>query len=475
MNPLIHWQEGMFVRPHHFQLMQHGLLQRVQAAATRGLHYPYGVVEAQLSRDALESGEVRFDRLHVVLRNGWEVRVPDDCDLPVLGVRDALRQSRTGEVEILLGLPRHDPRRGNAARSEEVGDPRLRLVYRQRQEQRIDENTGDNPQPVPFRLLNARLLIAPGSPEAPELADLETLTVAAIRRAATDGAAIRAEPVIDHAPPCLYLAASPGLGDLVRTMHGRIENSRRAIARRLAAEKFAVDNLHGSQFAQLLRLRALSRGSVRAADRLNAPQVTPAELFLELHGVLAELEAFTPSAARSDSRALVYDHDKPYRAFSRLSERLNLALQEAEELSYEKVEFDRAEQRFARAALLPEHFGSSVTGYFLGITHAMDSLTLARRIEDPAQFELTSGGRVGRNFGGIPLKWQEAPAGLPSKPNLHYFQIRHREPSFAALWDAIRREGTMAVTRRKENLDLSEAEFTLYLTLAPRTYDEDAA
>jgi predicted component of type VI protein secretion system len=51
----IHWYEGLFLQPQHLQAMQRDLIDRVAVERRLHLPFPYGVVESDLSRDALEN------------------------------------------------------------------------------------------------------------------------------------------------------------------------------------------------------------------------------------------------------------------------------------------------------------------------------------------------------------------------------------------------------------------------------------
>lgn len=72
----VHWHEGLFLQPQHLQLMQRRL--QLEMRAARALLCPqfYGVVEGKLSYDDLADGRIRFERLHVILPSGQEVRFP---------------------------------------------------------------------------------------------------------------------------------------------------------------------------------------------------------------------------------------------------------------------------------------------------------------------------------------------------------------------------------------------------------------
>src|SRR2546421_213883 len=101
MTRLVHWHEGMFMRVQNLQMMQQGMLERIEGLRSLQHHYPYGIIEAVVARDALQTGKLRFERLRAVFRNGVEIEAPAECDLPALPLQEELARSRSGEVTVL--------------------------------------------------------------------------------------------------------------------------------------------------------------------------------------------------------------------------------------------------------------------------------------------------------------------------------------------------------------------------------------
>src|SRR2546426_3112142 len=157
--PQIHWHEGLFLRPHHLQTMQHHLLEQVAIERRLAWAYPYGVIEAQISADEIKNSCIRFEKLHVVMeKSGLEVRVPETADLPSLDIKNAFASS-TGSFTVYLGVPFWSAERSNAIDPERGDDLRTRKIYRVQSINRPDENTGENVQPLLVRRINARLLL----------------------------------------------------------------------------------------------------------------------------------------------------------------------------------------------------------------------------------------------------------------------------------------------------------------------------
>src|SRR3954447_8576717 len=109
----VHWHEGLFLQPHHLQAMQRSLLEQSIGERKLSFAYPYGLIDAKISADALENMLVRFDRLRVVMPSGLEVSVPDNAELPALDIKQAFA-SGSGGFTVSLGVPLWYASRANA-------------------------------------------------------------------------------------------------------------------------------------------------------------------------------------------------------------------------------------------------------------------------------------------------------------------------------------------------------------------------
>ena len=139
--------------------------------------YPYGVIDYRLSSDALENMLVQFDRLRVLMPSGLYLDVPENADLPALDIKEAFEGA--GEpFTIYLGVPLWYGSRANAIERGEAADPRVKRLYKVQEIEWFDENTGENPQPVLVRRINARLMF-----EDEDRTDMEVLPLLRIARA----------------------------------------------------------------------------------------------------------------------------------------------------------------------------------------------------------------------------------------------------------------------------------------------------
>lgn len=501
MTRLVHWQEGMLMRVQNLQMLQQGFLERLEDVRRFQHHYPYGVIEAEVARDALEAGKIRFVRLRVLLRSGLEVIHPTECELAALPVREELAKSRSGEVTVLLGVPDYSSGLANAFRVDERPDHRVKYRYIPRSEVRYDENTGDNKQAIVVRTLNARLVF-----EHEDRSGLECLPLARVRRAnAGSGTEFRVELAAGFVPPCLFLPPPTAVQDPAARTAGpqpilpdislphrlseevhlavqKVEVARQLQDARLQNERLNMAALQGSQFQQWMRFLSLSRHAGRLLTLEHSPHTTPFDMFLALYETLCEMEALCPPRNTGTSRvlkatALKYDHEDPFVVFSRLRGRLEKALLDVGGVEYHEAPFelDSSGQNRVRAALGAQFFGPKISACYLAVKTQVSVMDLTLTLQKRQHFELTTPHAIDRGNGGLQLRYEpNPPAGLPDAPDLHYFQVeRSNDSSLIQLWESVEKHGELGISRINSHLNLSKSTFIFYAILQPRAIEAE--
>ena len=453
MSLQIHWSEGLFLQPHHLQRSQHGFQEQLRAERALCLAYPWGIVEARLSRDELENMRIRFDRLRGVLRNGMEVDFPENAELPTLDIRQAFSKG-TGSFVVSLGVPLWQPARANTFAPGQAVDPRVKLLYRVAEVECADENTGENPKPIQVRKLNVRLML-----ENEDTSDMETLPLLRVVRAAGEDVGLpREDP--EFVPPCLLMSGSAVLRQLVRDLSAQVEASRKELVVQMTRGGFNLEQIRGLQLEQMLRLRSLNRFSGRLPALVAAPSVTPFQWYLELRDLLGELSALHPD--RDAFEVADYDHENPYLCFRELSDKIRTFLRGAVAPSYLKVVFKEMDGKPV-ASLAEEHF-TRPSGYFLAIKTRIDPVALASYVVDPDRFKLMPLSLADRAIRGIELKEERhPPLELPAASDLHYFRLEHSVS--ARMWQQVQIEKAAAIRWKSAELDWSDVVFTLYMTV----------
>jgi type VI secretion system protein ImpJ len=430
--------------------MQRNLMEAAATERKLAFAYPYGLIESRLSSDALENMLLQFDSLRAVMPSGLVVDCPASAEIPALNIK-AIFEASSATFDVMLGVPLWY---GNQANSLAGGgdDWRAKRVYRVAETSWNDENTGENPQPVLTRKVNARLLL-PND----DRTDLEVIPLLRIAHATGEDVGLpRQDPLF--VPPCLVLGGSPTLREMIRDLANQVEASRTELVLQITRGGFSIDTMRGLQFEQMLRLRTLNCYAGRLAHLAAAPNTTPSDMYIELRGLLGELAALVPD--RDMYEVPAYDHDKPLVCLAELCTRIRRLLRGTVAPSFMKLDFTR-EGRLMVAELNDEQINRP-NEYFLGIKTQMDPRQLAQLVEDSDKFKFMARTLAQQRIWGIRLaEERHAPLELPSQVGLHFFRLMRAEST--RMWERIKQEKSIAV--RWEGIETSDFELALYMTV----------
>jgi type VI secretion system ImpJ/VasE family protein len=453
MSVKIHWQEGLFLQPHHFQRMQKSFEDELGSERRLAWPYPYGVIEARLSRDELENKRVRFDKLRAIMPSGLEVNYPASAELPSLDIAQAFSKG-AGSFTVSLGVPLWQESRANTVPVTHDADTRVKLLFRVGEIECHDENTGENPKPLQVRKINSRLMF-----EHEDASDMEVLPLLRIVRATGEDVGLPKEDP-EFVPPCMLLSGSPVLREMVRDLVSQVEASRKELVVQVTRGGFSIDTMRGVQFEQVMRLRTLNRYSARLPSLIHAPVATPFAVYLELRELLAELAAMHPD--RDEFESAPYRHDNQFLCFRELANKIRSFLRGAVAPSFLKLAFKDV-GGVLTANFSPEHF-TQPNAYFLGIKTKLDPTAIGRYVEDGDKFKLMPQSLATRAIRGIELKEERhAPLELPAAADLHYFRLERANS--ARMWQQIQTEKAATIRWTGGELDWSDASFTLYMTV----------
>lgn len=428
----VHWHEGLFLQPQHLQTLQRSVLSHLTAERRASFSYPYGLVESRLTPESLENLIVRFDRLKAVMPSGVVVDYPEGSELPPLEFKERF-ESSTKAMTVLLGAPVWYPSRANAV---ELGsdDARAKRRWRVSEAEIYDENTGENPQVLPIRRVNARLLF-----DDDDRTDLETIPLMRITRASGEDGAV---PRVDasFAPPSLLLRGSAVLREQFRDLAAAVEAARRELVVLMTRGGFSMEQLRGEQLARVLKLRTLNRYAGVLPTMVEAPGVTPLDAYLSMRELLGELAGLDPVS--DPFQAPAYDHDRPGPVFFELTDKIRSLLGAGDAQTYMKLPLAKDGPIYT-GAFTDEHI-EKPTEYFLGIKGKEDPSRLAELVEDADGFKFTVKTMWQSRVYGVKLEWERMPpVTLPAEAGLQYFRVRRGESK--RMWDRISEEREVAV------------------------------
>src|SRR4051812_26696391 len=99
----VHWHDGMFLRPHHFQTSARYLAHVAGRNEKWDVHFNWGLRQIEIDLDALANFRFAVRALKARLPDGTPVALPEDAVLPALDLKPAFEQSPG--VTVYLAVP----------------------------------------------------------------------------------------------------------------------------------------------------------------------------------------------------------------------------------------------------------------------------------------------------------------------------------------------------------------------------------
>lgn len=292
----VHWAEGLFLRPHHFQAVERNLREEIQLSQDWLSSYAYGLRKIEIDEDALANWRVVLRSCHIRLRDGSHIRFPEDADLAPLELpKDAFSQQ--DRIMVHLGVPRMRVGHQNVSADADEKSCRFCVVSQEME----DENQAGNAQTLDVRWPNVRLILG-----SEELSGYESLPIVRLCR----GTMAEAPPEIDpeYIPPVLACDAWPVLHNQIidaicHQIGGRVES----LTRQMFDRGVAFESGHKEDLEIIFQLYALNTAW---GYLWNLPHVTgihPLVAYMELCRVVGMLAIFQPE--RRMPEVPHYDHD----------------------------------------------------------------------------------------------------------------------------------------------------------------------
>jgi type VI secretion system protein ImpJ len=336
-NPPVHWHEGLFLRPHHFQVADRHWDERLATAHAWDNPYRYGLYAFEFSREALANNQFEVYSLKARLRDGTLVdldagRQPDRVDLreamrehgQVLDLAESFESERV--VRVYLALPKLQVGRPNVGDEEDEAGATRRFSESHLPVQ--DESYGGNEQEVRVRHLNARLMLS-----TQDLSGYEILPIAQLKRAGDEG--VRPQLDDEYFPPIADLEAWPPLGkSIVRAIHDMIGQKIEVLAEQMTSRGVGFDSRHPGDLDRLLLLNELNGANAALQVLAFARGVHPYDAYVELCRTLGRLAVFSPE--RRLEELPNYDHEDLARIFRLVHLRFDRLLNTVRDYEFEQ-------------------------------------------------------------------------------------------------------------------------------------------
>ncbi len=439
-SPPVHWHEGMFLRPPHFQTAQRPWSHLVTTNAKWNQHYNWGLRSLELDLDALANYRCVVRSLEARLRDGTVVVIDPDAPLPALGLRDVFGQNNS--VTVFLGVPAFHLTQPNV--TVQAPDEEVRYVADTLHLE--DENTGLNPQPIPVRRLNPKLLLSTQS-----LTGFEVVPLARLEKSPR----AEATPQVDETfiPPVLVCDAwRPLAGGILQALHDRIGKKIDLLADQVISRGLTFDSNSQGDAVTFNQLRELNQAYTTLGVLAFAQGISPLRAYGELCRLVGQLAIFGKERRPPDLPA--YDHDDLAKCFFKAKEHIDTLLDIFVEPEYKERPFLGAGLRM-QVSLEPAWLESRWQMY-LGVRSPLPGAQCVELLTKAGSLDMKIGssdrvdtvyrkGEAGLRFTHV----THPPRALPLPQGQVYFQLlrESKNPD----WQQVQKSLTLAI-RVNENL-----------------------
>lgn len=292
------WQEGMLMRPHHFQQQQryNDYLDNQRFRAMNDLSW--GFTELTLNNELLAQGKIMIDSASGTLPDGTVFSIPDQDALP-----DPLHPQNFPDERsrnIYLALPVASDVRNEISDGRRTG--RYRLNYADVRDLHSEE--GDA-RTLTLGQLTPRIMSG-----AEDMSAYITLPLCRISDRHADGSLTLDD---DFIPSCQNIQVSKKLRVYLKEVQGAIGGRASDLANRIGSP--AQSGI--ADVAEFMMLQLLNRNQTRFTHRARRSQLHPEDFYLDLAGLLGELMTFT-EPSRLPCPLDVYDHHDLTKTFKTL-------------------------------------------------------------------------------------------------------------------------------------------------------------
>lgn len=434
------WTEGMFLRPHHFQLQDARTESLVAMRARSVQPYAWGFAKLRLNKAALDNSEIALESCVGALRNDMPFALPGDIAAPGdPGSVPTLPLGADGEEvinqTIWLCAPSGVDEARLAAPPKSAHEPvstRYAILSSDHRNV-LDDNAAE--EPVQMGAPNLSLFL--GETLKPGYIGLRIGRV----REITQDKEIVLDP--DFIPTVLSADASKNL------MYA-LENVVRLLE--LRAEEIDAYGTAGGASAsglkQLVLLQLLNRWTGRLRQILDAEKIHPLELHRELSAAASEFVTFAEEGPRRPEPFPKYDHDDLTGTFQPVFASLRRSLSGFGEQKEAKIELQENKDRRV-------HFARQIDGtlyekarWILVVNAPLEEEEL--RTDFPKRTSVASVGEMRKILGsavkGVKLKPVGRPDELQPMRGWQYFELVQDGPS----WEQMIKEGSVAIHPQKK-------------------------
>lgn len=438
-NPPIHWSEGMFLRPHHFQAQDRHWYEFFENSIRDLIPYAYGIRFIEISEQAIANYQIEVSHCEARMRDGSIISIGGNDQMDRVDLRQGIKGLQdlkevfleNEKIRVYLAVPRIKLGHENTARDTHTPNTRYYEFSREDEE----ENRGGNPQEVSFRELNIRILLS-----TDDLSGFELMPICQIVRNESDGTP-RIDP--NYHPPCLAVDAWTPLGTgIVRRVFDLIGERIERFRNDILNQNITWDPREIGDLEKMMRLRTLNEAYGELRILAFSDGIHPLKVYTALCRIIGQLAIFDDKERRIENIPK-YDHEN-------LADIFQWAYKEIRRLSEGRIDATYEHRFFLGSGqsmhvqLDPKWFDPSWEWYigFEGVSVSKEDTY--QLVTQGFHWVFGSGEQVEtlfrNNMPGVRLRpVAQPPRVLPQGGNWVYFQVQRQGPP----WDDVQRTQTM--------------------------------
>ena len=445
----IHWSEGMFLRPQHFQAADRHWEDRLTTSERIDNAFNYGVYEIAINEAALAHYQLEIQGCKARLKDGSLITF-DSSHVDRIDLRDGL-QGPEGmnklfvdheTVTVYLAIPQLVEGRANVTSVDQPGQTRY-VAYNLDTD---DESAGGNRQRLSFRDFNFRVLLS-----TDDRAGYECLPICRIKRSPRGDETAVLDP--DYFPPCVRINAWPQLGlNIVRVIYDMLAERLQAQHELVNQRGITLGSQEAGDLERMLFLSALNQSIGQLANYAFIDGVHPLTAYQALCEIIGRLSIFGPNRVAPDFPR--YDHDDLATIFKWALEQIRLLIYQTKDEEFEQRYF--VGHGFGMSVALERKWFSPEWSWYIGIDPGS--------VPQDECFRLLASGKIDWKLGSSDqVDWifknhaqgvklvavKQVPRALPTRGNWVYFSIS-KENEF---WKHVELTNSLAIRIKEEQIN----------------------
>jgi type VI secretion system protein ImpJ len=348
-NHPVHWSEGMFLRPHHFQSSDRFWAELTGAQNRFDHPCGYGLLHAEISTEALSNGLLEIVGLAARLRDGTILSKPSSQrDSLDLNIKLAGNKSGGG-ITVYVAIPISAEGQANVAanRGSRARHSTLSL-------ETADEAAGGNRQEITYRVINDRLMLS-----SEDTSGFDLLPIARLLPASDTNRKYQLDP--NYFPPCISVSAWKDLSHLLTELRSFVGNRLQYWATVIKEKGIRLSSQVQGDQEKLMLMHLLNQAFAELGCLAFAPGIHPLVAYTGLCSIAGRLAILGTDVAVEDLPK--YDHDDLATIFRRVDIYIRQLINSVKDDEYIQRPFIGA-GRGMHVKLEPEWFSAEWDWYF---------------------------------------------------------------------------------------------------------------